>query len=196
MQDSSHPQKASGLPHYELVGTIPCPFADPRRQRRDASPPSPSDCRRSAVPLAGGTRGHGSLPVEGGLLDRELAFRLVESGRKGVLFYFFVVQRSMDEDLPGKIRKPIPSLYLTASEPEGREKMGCTGCGLVAGWPHDAGRLCSCAVPAGERVISVKRMLVDAGETPIAIMHKSRALLLLLPKPSPPRPSTDNHRTH
>jgi len=140
---------ASGLPHYEVVGTIPCPLADPRRERRDASPPSPSDCRRSAVPLAGGTRGHGSLPVEGGLLDRELAFRLVESGRKGVLFYFFVVQRSMDGDLPGKIRKPIASLYLTASEPEGREKIVLTGCGLVAGWPHDAGRLCSCAVPAG-----------------------------------------------
>jgi len=97
---------------------------------------------------AGRIRSHVDVnvpPIKGGLLDRAAALRLVESARKGVFFYFFVVQRSMDGDLPGKRKrdpqaqkmrlssstlvffflswKPIASLYFTASEPEGREKM-------------------------------------------------------------------------
>jgi len=90
-------------------------------------------------------------PVQGGLLDREAALRLVESARQGVFCCFFVVQRGMDRDLPGKRErdsqaqkmrrfffysilsffffvswKPIVSLYLTASSPEGREKVVST----------------------------------------------------------------------
>ena len=38
-------------------------------------------------------------------MDREAGFRLVESARKGLFFYFFVVQRGMDGDLPGKRRR-------------------------------------------------------------------------------------------
>ena len=44
-------------------------------------------------------------PVQGGLMDREAGFRLVESARKRLFFYFFVVQRGMNGDLPGKRRR-------------------------------------------------------------------------------------------
>jgi len=43
--------------------------------------------------------------VKGGLPDREAAFRLVESASRGIFFYFFVVQRSKEGDLPGKRKR-------------------------------------------------------------------------------------------
>lgn len=45
-------------------------------------------------------------PVKGGLLDRE-ACQLVESARKGVFFYFDVVQRSMNGHLPGNRKRGL-----------------------------------------------------------------------------------------
>jgi len=51
-------------------------------------------------------RGRPCTPsVQGGLMDREAGFQLAENARKGLFFYFFVVQRGMDGDLPGKRKR-------------------------------------------------------------------------------------------
>jgi len=61
--------------------------------------------RRSSGAICVQRRRPCTPPVQGGLMDREVAFRLVECARKGVFFYFFVVQRGMDGDLPGKRKR-------------------------------------------------------------------------------------------
>ena len=62
-------------------------------------------CRLPLQGLRDSTGGGPAPPVKSGLLDREAAFRVAESARKGVFFRFFVLQSGMDEDVPGKRKR-------------------------------------------------------------------------------------------